>query len=360
MKELKILHLEDNKTDADLIERELKRAGMKIIFKVVETKQAFEKDLNEFRPDVILCDHNLHQFNSIDAIRIFKKHHFSIPFILVTGSVSEEFAVDIMKEGADDYILKDNLTRLPTAIKHALEKKRLEKERQLATESLYQKNQELSNLIRRCSHDLRGPLTSLMGLVQLSRQQEMSDTLSKYISMMEKSANKLDIILKGFREYATITSDTSSDKEIYFQPIVKDVLESLENIDGFADTKFNIDIKQTKGFLTNEFAVRSILQNLIHNAILYRRKDVESVVNISIQESGNELIIEIKDNGTGIPEKIQDKVFEMFFRGSSETEGSGLGLYLVKNAVIRLNGSISMTSKPGEGTSFKITLSSQN
>jgi signal transduction histidine kinase len=329
---------------------------MQIVSKVVDTEETFGKELTEFSPDVILCDHNLHQFNSIDAIRIFKKHHLSIPFILVTGSVSEEFAVDIMKEGADDYILKLNLTRLPTAIEHALEKKRLESERKLAMESLYQKNQELNNLIRRCAHDLRGPLTSLMGLVQLSQQQEMSDTLSKYVSMMETSVRKLDIILKGFREYTTVTSDTSSNKEIFFGALVTDILQSLENISGYAGTKFNIDIQQTKGFLSNEFALRSILQNLIHNAILYREKAKNPEVNISVHESGYEVVIKVSDNGIGIPEKIHDKVFEMSYRGSSETEGSGLGLYLVKNAVVRLNGTIAMKSKPGEGTSFEITL----
>src|ERR1051325_255653 len=139
--EFKILHLEDNETDADLIERELRRAGMKIIPKVIDTEAEFDTQITEFHPDVILCDHNLQQFNSIDALRIFKRHNLCIPFILVTGSVSEEFAVAIMKEGADDYILKLNLLRLPSAILHALDKKRLERERQLAADRLYKKNE---------------------------------------------------------------------------------------------------------------------------------------------------------------------------------------------------------------------------
>ena len=117
-----------------------------------------------------------------------------------------------------------------------------------------------------------------------------------------------------------------------------------------------VNIKQTNRFRTNEYALRSILQNLIHNAILYRKKNVKSAVHVSIYESGSNIIIEIKDNGIGIPEKIQERVFEMFFRGSSETEGSGLGLYLVKNAVDRLKGTIKMKSVYGEGTEFEITL----
>jgi len=356
MNELKILHLEDNKTDADLIARELRRAGMKIISKVVDTREDFDRELKTFQPDVVLSDHNLQEFNSVDAIRIFKKHQLSIPFILVTGSVSEEFAVAIMKEGADDYILKLNLTRLPTAIRHALDKKRLERERQLATERLYQKHQELQNLIYRCSHDLKAPLTSLLGLVNLSKQQEISPVMAKNLEMMEKSISKLDLILKGFMEYAKIMNEEAVIKEISFEPLVAGILQSLENMSGFKEVKIVGDIQQSKGFPTNEDAMHTILQNLIHNAVLYRRKNTECRVNISIRAAEDEAVIEIKDNGKGIPEKIQDKVFDMFFRGDSETEGSGLGLYLVKNAVTRLNGTITMTSKVGEGTAFKIMI----
>lgn len=130
---LKILILEDSPEDLDLVERELKRGGINFISTVVKKKEEYERALNEFGPDVILSDHSLPQFNSIEAMQIWKdfqkQKNVMIPFILITGSVSEEFAVQSIKAGADDYILKDRLKRLPSSIKSALEKVKLERER---------------------------------------------------------------------------------------------------------------------------------------------------------------------------------------------------------------------------------------
>lgn len=130
---LKILILEDSSEDLDLIERELKRGGINFKSCVVKKKDEYEWALKDFMPDVILSDHSLPQFNSIEAMHLWKEHQAShnltIPFILITGSVSEEFAVQSIKAGADDYILKDRLKRLPSSILSALDKARLEKEK---------------------------------------------------------------------------------------------------------------------------------------------------------------------------------------------------------------------------------------
>jgi PAS domain S-box-containing protein len=131
---LKILLLEDSRDDADLIERELQRAGISFESLIVNKKDEFEHALITFRPNVILSDHSLPQFNSIEALKVYK-HHQAIsdlhaPFILITGAVSEEFAVQCIKAGVDDYILKDRLKRLPASILNALEKTTIELERQ--------------------------------------------------------------------------------------------------------------------------------------------------------------------------------------------------------------------------------------
>lgn len=130
---LRILILEDSPEDLDLVERELKRGGIEFTSTVVKKRDEYERALSEFLPDVILSDHSLPQFNSIEAMEIWKDYqkekNVSIPFILITGSVSEEFAVQSIKAGAGDYILKDRLKRLPSSIKSALDKVRLERER---------------------------------------------------------------------------------------------------------------------------------------------------------------------------------------------------------------------------------------
>lgn len=133
MDNLKILILEDSRDDVDLIERELKRGGIAFTSVVVNRKHEFENALKSFKPDVILSDHSLPQFNSIEALKLYKERQKELqlwaPFILITGAVSEEFAVQCIKSGADDYILKDRLKKLPFSILSALEKTKMESER---------------------------------------------------------------------------------------------------------------------------------------------------------------------------------------------------------------------------------------
>src|SRR5258706_4664895 len=118
--------LEDNDFDAQIIQRTVKKEKPNCEFKLVMTKETYQDALDQFEPDLILSDNTLPRFNATRALEIFNKHLLPIPFILVTGTVSEEFAARIIKLGADDYIFKDRLTRLPGAIDAALQKKKAE------------------------------------------------------------------------------------------------------------------------------------------------------------------------------------------------------------------------------------------
>jgi serine phosphatase RsbU (regulator of sigma subunit) len=127
---INILLLEDDPADAELIKRELKSAGLQFNMQVVSDRPNFLKGLSEFRPDVILSDHSLTSFNSLEAFSIVKKDHNAIPFIIVTGAASEEFAVICMKAGVRDYILKKNLKRLPAAIQQVMENDSVTREKE--------------------------------------------------------------------------------------------------------------------------------------------------------------------------------------------------------------------------------------
>lgn len=131
-KHLNILILEDADEDVDLIERELVKVGMRFTTLVVKTKDGFEEGLKSFNPDLVLSDHMLPNFSGIDAFNLFqayeKESERHVPFILITGAVSKECAMQCLKMGMDDYILKDRLKQLPASIEKALEKCRLESE----------------------------------------------------------------------------------------------------------------------------------------------------------------------------------------------------------------------------------------
>lgn len=147
---LKILHLEDIASDAELVDRALKKAGITFEKCLVDTRQEYMEALEVFRPDVILSDHSLPTFNSLEALNLLKESGREIPFILITSTVSEEFAVSVMKQGASDYVLKDRLQRLPSAVTNAVDKYRSDAKTQLylnrvvASEALFSKAELLA------------------------------------------------------------------------------------------------------------------------------------------------------------------------------------------------------------------------
>ncbi|HMK05378.1 MAG TPA: response regulator [Ferruginibacter sp.] len=148
---LKILILEDNPTDAEIVQRVLKKEKIHFESTVVMTSDAFLKALDEFKPDLILSDNSMPQFTATEALEIINERGTRIPFILVTGTVSEEFAATVIKLGADDYILKDRLIRLPSAIEAALRKKEDENEKLITAQRLVQSEVRFRTVVARIS-----------------------------------------------------------------------------------------------------------------------------------------------------------------------------------------------------------------
>ncbi len=135
-KKIKILHIEDVSSDAVLVNNQLKKSKLDYEILVVDTKAKFIKELKDFTPDIILSDHSLPSFNSHEALAILHETGLKIPFILVTAALSDELAVDLIRKGADDYILKDRLHRLPIAIQNELEKYRLQRAKEVIIDEL--------------------------------------------------------------------------------------------------------------------------------------------------------------------------------------------------------------------------------
>jgi|GEM_PF-6095421 PAS domain S-box-containing protein len=604
-KRLRILLIEDFAADADLIQMHLKKTGFDFLAYVVEDRESYIKALAEFRPNVILSDHSLPALDSKEAFAIYKEHGYDIPFILVTGAVSEEFAAETIKSGVDDYVLKSNLTRLPAAIRSSLQKKasehknkiaeeriaraqriaglghwewdlidntmewsdetyrifgiepekreagferftsavhpddrdmvskalqqmilkgaeynldhrilredgtirfvneqadvlhdayghavkitgallditerkmfeqRLDNERKflqavldninvgiqacnpegkiilyndalkaiqnlppfdvptdnwndyfkmfdlknneqvqtsedplsrarngetiinqsfyiqptngasrtvsinaqplydqeglpigavsaihdltqlkLSEEKLKYKIKELDMFIYKASHDLKGPLSSMAGLLNLAKIEFDNPEVLEYLDKLEQSNNKLEVILHGLLEVVHIKQGRPAVTEICLYALVADVVSSLKNLPKCERMEFIIDVNPDVMLINDERLLRGILQNLIHNAIKYRREITESYIRISAYKRGKQFFIEVQDNGIGIQEELKEKVFDMFFRGHYTSTGSGLGLYIVKNAIEKLNGTIEVHSEYGKQTTF--------
>jgi signal transduction histidine kinase len=367
-KELKILMLEDLQDDVGLIERTLNKQGLQFISKRVDTRDEFVEALDSFDPDVILSDHALPQFNSLEALTICRNQHIDIPFILVTGTVSEEFAVSCLKQGADDYVLKSNLVRLPSAIQNALKQRHHEHKRKKAEKALRKQNEELvkinkelDSFVYSVSHNLRAPLMSVLGLINLVQvENKKSDTetgLNSYFAMMQQSIHKLDDTLKEILDYSRNARSELNIEKVDFQRMVEDSFDRMKYMEGSEIINKTISVSGTADLFTDPYRLSVIINNLVSNSIKYR--DVAkspSIININAVITEAKLTIVFRDNGIGISEDYINKIFDMFFRATDRSEGAGLGLYIVKETVDKLHGDIKVESAMGDGTSFIIQI----
>jgi signal transduction histidine kinase len=351
----RILILEDNHYDAQLTLWELKKSTLEFQVKIVDNKTDYIKAITEFQPNVILSDHSLPTIYSSQALVIAKEQCPDCIFILITGTVSEEFAVKILHEGADDYLLKSSLTRLPAAIINSYDKKKAEREREENLSKLKEANQELKTFIYRASHDLRGPVSSLRGLINLTKNSTLDNKTVSLIEMMDKSANRLDTILVELIETVRTRDQEVKNVEIDLDNLTNEIIDQYAFLKGFERLRFKINNKGKHALHSDKRLVTSILQNVIKNSILYQNFSLpESLIVIDFSDVTGGKKIVITDNGMGIQKDLLKNIFEMFYRANLLSEGTGLGLYLVKIAVEKLGGTIAIDSEERAGTTVTI------
>lgn len=364
-KRLKILMLEDVEEDSGLIRWSLEKGGINFESRRVDKREAFVDALRVYQPDVVLSDHSLPQFNSMEALRICRMIDLRAPFILVTGTVSEEFAVACLKQGADDYVLKSNLTRLPSAIQNALlqrelraKQKATELELRLQNDELVKINNELDNFVYSVSHNLRAPLSTVMGLLNLARQQTPdTNDWKHYVDMMSSSIQRLDDTLKEILEYSRNSRNEIAVAKIDFERIATIALEMQRYQKGFDNVEKSLKIGCDPPFYSDPYRIGVIMNNLVSNAIRFSDEEKDqNRIELRVDRTDAGVRITIEDNGVGIMSDMQKKVFDMFFRGSVKSEGAGLGLYIVREMVSKLKGTIQLTSNPGQGTCVSIDL----
>jgi len=361
---LRILCLEDQQDDYELVKLFLERSNLNFVSRRVETRPQYLEAISEFRPDVILSDHTLPQFNSLEALRICREQSNAIAFILVTGAVSEEFAAECMKHGAQDYVLKSNLMRLGNSVRNAVKHRELELAKQHAAEQLEEQNRhllkinhELDSFVYSVSHDLRAPLMSILGLINLTQYENDLDVIRDYHKKIVSTISKLDETLKEILDYSRNSRQELVLDRVNVNAAIFDNLEKLRYMPGFESVKVTIGIKNTTILITDRYRLTVILNNLISNAIKYQDKTRDNSflkINGHVRQSVFELTFE--DNGIGIDQSVVPRIFDMFFRATEYSEGSGLGLYIVKEAVEKLHGTISVNTAPGVGTKFTIEI----
>ncbi|MEY3405838.1 MAG: sensor histidine kinase [Bacteroidota bacterium] len=222
---------------------------------------------------------------------------------------------------------------------------------------LIKANGELDNFVYRVSHDLRSPLLSVKGLLSLVFGNPDLDKKSEnYLRRAEVSINRLDDTIREILEYSR-NSRLSQKLELFdLSRMVQLIFDDLRYLAG-PDFDFRLKMETPNEVYSDGYRVNTVMRNLISNAVKYRRKNISNpFVDITVRQSGKNLLIITTDNGEGIPANYLPRVFDMFFRGSHSEVGTGLGLYICKEVIEKMNGTISIQSVHGEGTTITVEL----
>jgi len=228
-----------------------------------------------------------------------------------------------------------------------------------SNEELRKSNKELDRFVYSVSHDLRAPLSSMLGVVGLCEMGEMDPFIEKNVSLLKSSIKKLDGFIIDILDYSRNSRLEVDTQEVHFADLLTDVCNNLKFMCTEDQRKVEVRTKIENGiaFHSDRSRLSIILNNLISNSIRYQNpQEADPFVEISVAITASSADIRITDNGIGIESKNHEKVFNMFYRVSSQSVGSGLGLYIVKETVEKLNGVIKLESEPGKGTVFNIHL----
>lgn len=249
----------------------------------------------------------------------------------------------------------DGITSDVTARKDAEEK--LEQRNQ----ELLKTNSELDRFVYSASHELRAPLASVLGLVTLASMGEDDPEKLKLLKMMQTSVERLDLFIKDIVHYARNSRLEIEYERIDFPDLIAESIDQLRYMPEVANIQITTAMDGEYDFYSDRKRISVVMNNLLSNAIKYSNPRVANpFIHIHVSHRTDAVALEIKDNGVGIREEYLDKIFNMFFRATMMQSGSGLGLYIVKEIIEKLEGSWGVCSKEGEGSTFHFLIPNLN
>lgn len=493
-KVIQIFFVENNLSHVQLIEDELKKAGVLVELVPLSTRHAFMREMQGKRPDVVLVCYEDGGFSSLDCLRLHKQLAPQIPLLVVANHPGEERVVEIMREGACDVIFEHNLGRLAEALMQAvgeaLEKqpqnqheeslqlnqqhlrnlfkmtpvgvfrcdpekncffvndrfceitglssaealgtgwiealhpqdkdfiladwysrkgvveeikaiyrylntktgetawvigqsisetdstgrvvgylgsitditrlKSTEEALKEKNEYLVKVNQELDSFVYSASHNLRGPLASLMGLINLIRlESEHPQSLGRICNMMDQSLKKLDGFIRDILDHSRNARLNVHHQIVDVRSLLQEVLEEFTLQEEYSAIEMQVLVQQELPLYSDTARLRIILRNLLSNSIRYYSRHLSPKITITVRVNEEEVILQVSDNGIGIRKEHQPRVFDMFYRADDQRSGSGLGLYITREVVGKMGGTIELSSEFAKGTLVRVVLPNQ-
>ena len=219
------------------------------------------------------------------------------------------------------------------------------------------KNLELDAFFYRVSHDLKGPINSLLGLDTIAREEVTEAPTLQYLDMYRTQIHRINQILDGLIKVTRMTHLTENAEKVEFEQLIEECIKSYHFMPNFSVIDFDVCVDENLDYHAEWALINTIIQNLVENAIKYVRiAENEPMVSIAVRDQKGSIHLTIKDNGIGIEKSRQKKIFEMFYQADKQRSGVGLGLYIIKRAIEQLDGSINLVSEPGSGSEFIISL----
>jgi len=370
----KILIVDDQEANVRILESLLEIKGFKQVKSTTDSRQV-EDLVQSFSPDLLLLDlmmPHMSGFEVMERLRGKETEGYFMPILVLTADSTKESKEQALRLGATDFLTKPfDFTEVLLRINNLLmishltgslkgQNDLLEEKVKGRTVELEQKNEELKQFVFIASHDLQEPLrmvTELLSQLQVHYGDKIDERGMKYIDFAVKSSLKMKSLIVDLLEYSKADALVVGDvTKVDLNNVLDDVRILLNSVIEFNKAEIKIGIMpEIKAPVS---VLRQIFQNLIGNAIRYRKTDLAPVINIRAVENEKNYVIEVEDNGIGIPLESQGKIFDLFHRIQMPPDqlGSGVGLAITKKIIERMNGTLEVKSEVGVGSVFTIQL----
>jgi len=367
---LRVLLVEDNSLDAELVIRALRKNSFDVeAVMIVQDEDSFIEALGTHSPEVVLADYNLPNWKGMEALTILRRQNLDIPMILVSGALGDVLAVECIRQGATDYVLKDGLARLPEVVRRALQEKyerslRHQAEKDLAkkADELARSNADLEQFAYVASHDLQEPLRMVASYTQLLSERyrgKLDENADKFIGYASEGALRMQVLIQDLLAFSRVGRANATCTNVDCKSLMEEVRKSLASAiqeSGAVITETNLP-----SVWTDRTQMSQVLQNLIGNAIKFRGKKLP-IISIRAEKTGEHWLFSVTDNGIGISSEFAENIFVVFQRLHARTEypGNGIGLAICKKIIERGGGKIWVESQAGSGSTFKFTIPFQS
>jgi signal transduction histidine kinase len=224
---------------------------------------------------------------------------------------------------------------------------------------LIRSNQQLDQVIYKTTHDLKAPLLSAMGLISLA-EKAPAEERARYLDLIKKSLSRLDSLIDEMNDFFRNDKLALQREKINISFLINEEMDHLRNLYEAHKIDIQFTVEGNVDFYSDSIRLKTVITNLLSNAIKYiDRKKSEPFIIISVSIKEEICQLRFEDNGIGIDPQYHEKIFELFFRATTHSQGTGLGLFIVKDTIEKLKGTIEVDSKPGRGTIFTIQLPNQ-